>query len=159
MSSSDVIRLIVSILICEGAGGIGSIFTVRAIPAWYAALKKPAFTPPNRVFGPVWITLYLLMGIAVFLVWRGGLEGAGVLTAFILFWVQLAVNILWSAVFFGLKSLSGGAAVIIILWILILATIIGFFRVSALGGGLLIPYIVWVSIASYLNIGVWRLNR
>lgn len=159
MDSSDIVKLIVSIIACEGAGGIGSIFTVRSIPTWYAALKKPAFTPPNRAFGPVWITLYLLMGIAVFLVWRGGLEQSGVLTAFIIFWVQLAINILWSVIFFGFRSLVGGAVVIIILWILILATIISFFNVSGIAGGLLIPYIVWVSIASYLNIGVWRLNR
>jgi len=159
MNSSDIIRLIVSILVCEGAGVIGSIFTVRAIPTWYTTLKKPAFTPPNQAFGPVWLTLYLLMGIAIFLVWRHGLTESGALTAFIIFWVQLVVNILWSVVFFGFKSLVGGVVVIIILWILILATILSFWGVSNLAGGLLLPYIVWVSIASYLNVGIWRLNR
>jgi len=128
------------------------------IPTWYKTLKKPPFTPPNWLFGPVWITLYLLMGIAVFLIWRGGLEQGGSLTAFIIFWVQLAINILWSVIFFGFRSLVGGAVLIIILWIMILVTIISFFGLSNVAGGLLIPYIVWVSVASYLNIGVWRLN-
>ena len=102
--------------------------------------------------------LYLLMGIAVFLVWRKGLEANGVLPAFALFWLQLVVNILWSFIFFGRKSLVGGVVAIIVLWALILATIISFFTVSSLAGGLLIPYILWVSIASYLNIGIWILN-
>ena len=99
------------------------------------------------------------MGIAIFLIWRNGLTESGTLIAFVIFWVQLVVNILWSAVFFRFKSLVGGLIVIIVLWILILATIISFFRVSTVAGGLLIPYIVWVSIASYLNLGIWRLNR
>jgi benzodiazapine receptor len=159
MSWADIIKLIASIIICEGAGGIGAIFTTPAIPAWYAGLKKPGFTPPNSVFGPVWVTLYLLMAVAVFLVWRQGLGQGIVVAAFSLFWVQLALNILWSAVFFGLKSLAGGLAVIIALWIAILVAIILFFSVSAAAGGLLIPYIIWVSIATNLNVQIWRLNR
>jgi translocator protein len=159
MSWIDVIKLIASIVICEGAGGIGAIFTTPAIPTWYKGLKKPKFTPPNSVFGPIWITLYLLMGIAVFLIWRKGLNLDGVAIAFTIFWVQLLLNILWSVIFFGRKSLLGGMAIIIILWIAMLATIISFFGISAVAGGLLIPYIIWVSIATNLNVQVWRLNR
>ena len=159
MSGSDIIKLVVSILVCEGAGVLGSVFTIRNIPTWYKSLKKPPYTPPNQAFGPVWITLYLLMGLAVFFIWRGGLSVSGVVLAFTLFWVQLAVNVLWSAVFFGKKSISGGAVVIIVMWLLILAAIIFSFKVSAIAGGLLIPYLIWVTIASYLNIGVWSLNR
>jgi benzodiazapine receptor len=159
MSWTDVIKLIVSIVMCEGAGGIGAIFTTPAIPTWYAGLKKPGFTPPNSVFGPIWITLYLLMCIAVFMVWRVGLNQDGVTIAFTVFWVQLVLNVLWSVIFFGLKSLFGGMALIMILRIAILVTIILFFGVSAIAGGLLIPYIIWVSIATNLNIQVWRLNR
>jgi translocator protein len=155
----DVIKLIASILICEGAGGIGAIFTTPAIPGWYKGLKKPGFTPPNYVFGPIWITLYLLMGIAVFLVWREGFDQSGVTVAFIIFWVQLVFNILWSLVFFGFKSISGGVALIVLLWIMILINIILFFRVSPAAGGLLVPYIIWVTIAANLNIQIWRLNR
>jgi len=159
MTWIDVVKLVVSIVACEGAGGIGAIFTTRAIPTWYKSLKKPSFTPPNRVFGPVWITLYLLMGIAVFLVWREGFSQAGVTAAFTVFWVQLILNVLWSVIFFGLKSLLGGMIVIFVLWIAILVNIILFFGVSSIAGGLLIPYLVWVSIATNLNIQLWRLNR
>lgn len=77
INTRDIVRLFVSIGACEGAGGIGSIFTIASIPTWYAALQKPVFTPPNSVFGPVWVTLYLLMGIALFLVWRRGLDVKG----------------------------------------------------------------------------------
>ena len=159
MSSADIVELIISILACQGAGGIGAIFTTPTITTWYAGLKKPAFTPPNSVFGPVWITLYLLMGIAVFMVWRQGLSEEGARIAFIVFWVQLGLNVLWSVVFFGLKSLLGGVVVIFALWILILASIIEFFRISPAAGGLLIPYIVWVSIAASLNVSLYTLNR
>ena len=159
MSWTDIIKLVVSIIACEGAGGIGAIFTTPAIPTWYAGLKKPVFTPPKAAFAPVWLTLYLLMAIAVFLVWREGLTQDGVMAAFIIFWVQLVLNVLWSVVFFGLKSLLGGMVIILLLWLVILLTIIEFFSISAVAGGLLIPYILWVSIASSLNIRVWMLNR
>jgi len=159
LSGSDIVKLIVSIVACQAAGGIGAIFTTPAIQTWYAGLKKPAFTPPNSVFGPVWITLYLLMGVAVFLVWREGLSEEGVTTAFIVFWVQLMLNILWSIVFFGRKSLFAGIIVILLLWTTILANIILFFGVSPIAGGLLIPYIIWVTIAANLNAQVWILNR
>lgn len=158
MKSRDIGKLVGSIVACEGAGGIGSIFTMSAIPTWYAALDKPAFTPPNSVFGPVWVTLYLLMGVAIFLIWRRGLHERGVKPAFTIFWVQLVINVLWSVVFFGLKSPLGGMVLIIILWFMVLFTIIWFFKISKLAGGLLIPYIVWLSIASSLNVGVWILN-
>ena len=155
----DIIKLIISIVACEGAGGIGAIFTTPAIPTWYAGLKKPTFTPPNSVFGPIWITLYLLMGIAVFLVWREGLSQEGVTIAFAVFWGQLVLNILWSVIFFGLRSLLGGIVVIVLLWIAILFNIILFFGVSSIAGGLLIPYIIWVTIATNLNLQIWKLNR
>ena len=159
MDGMDIIKLIVSIAACEGAGGIGAIFTTPAITTWYAGLKKPTFTPPNSVFGPIWITLYLLMGVAVFLVWREGLGQEGVTIAFVIFGAQLVLNILWSVIFFGLKSLFGGLVMILLLWIAILINIITFFGVSPLAGWLLIPYIIWVSIAANLNVQVWKLNR
>jgi tryptophan-rich sensory protein len=159
MDLSSIVKLIVSILASFAAGGIGSLFTFKAIPTWYASLKKPRFTPQNRAFGPVWTSLYVLMGISVFLVWQKGLSTNGALLAFVLFWIQLAINALWSVIFFGMKSKGGGVMTIIVLWLLILATIVSFFRVTLWAGGLLIPYIVWVSIASYLNIGIWMLNK
>jgi tryptophan-rich sensory protein len=159
MSWTDITKLIISIVACQGAGGIGAIFTTPAIPTWYAGLKKPAFTPPNSVFGPIWITLYLLMGVAVFMVWREGLNQEGVTIAFTVFWVQLVLNVLWSVIFFGLKSLLGGMATIFLLWIAILVNIVMFFGVSPIAGGLLIPYIIWVSIAANLNVQIWIRNR
>jgi benzodiazapine receptor len=158
MKRADIARLVGAIVACEGAGAIGAIFTTPAIPTWYAALQKPGFTPPNAVFSPVWITLYLLMAIAVFLIWRKGLKAEGVRPAFIVFWTQLVLNVLWSVVFFGLKSPLGGVIVILLLWFAILFAIVRFFPISRLAAWLLIPYIVWVSIAASLNIGVWLLN-
>ena len=156
---SSVIKLIICIIASFAAGGIGSLFTFKAIPTWYVGLKKPPYTPPNQVFGPIWTTLYILMGISVFLVWQKGLATDGVMVAFTLFWIQLVFNAFWSVVFFGMKSKGGGVITITVLWLLILATMITSFRVSGWAGALLIPYIVWVSIASYLNIGVWLLNK
>ena len=155
---SDVGKLVASIVACEGAGLIGSIFTTPAISTWYVALEKPSFTPPNWVFAPVWASLYALMGVAVFLVWRQGLGQPGVKSAFTLFWVQLVINLMWSVVFFGWHSILGGAVIIISLWVLVLITMIKFFRLSKVAGGLLVPYLAWLSIASALNVWVLILN-
>jgi translocator protein len=155
----DVIKLVECILACFAAAGIGSLFTFKAIPNWYAGLKKPPYTPPNWAFGPVWTFLYVLMSISVFLVWQKGLAVNGASLAFNLFWIQLAVNVIWSIIFFGMKSPRGGIITIVLLWLLILSTIITAFRVSGWAGSLLIPYLAWVTVATYLNIGVWLLNR
>ena len=159
MSLSSVIKLVVSVLACLAAGGIGSLFTYKAIPAWYRGLMKPRYTPPNWAFGPIWTSLYILMGVSVFLIWNRGLAIHGATFAFTLFWIQLVVNVIWSVIFFGVKSKGGGVTTIIVLWLLILATTVSSFRVSAWSGGLLLPYIAWVSIASYLNIGIWLINK
>jgi len=149
----------VCIVASFAAGGVGSLFTVKAISTWYAGLKKPRYTPPNWVFGPVWTALYILMGISAFLVWQEGLNTDYATLAFILFWVQLSINAIWSVVFFGIRSEVGGVITIIVLWFLILSTIIASFPVSSWAGALLIPYISWVTIALYLNIGIWWLNK
>ena len=157
-NKGNIGKLVGSIAACYGAGAIGSVFTVAKITTWYTTLEKPAFTPPNAVFMPVWFTLYALMGIAVFLIWRKGLQTEGVKSAFVLFWVQLVLNTLWSVVFFGYESLIGGFAIILALGIILLITIIKFFKISKIAGGLLIPYIVWIGIASSLNASVMILN-
>ena len=154
----ELVRLIASILIVFIAGTIGSIATLSQIPTWYAALVKPSWAPPNWLFGPVWTTLYILIGIALFLVWKEGINRKDVKLAISVFVVQLVLNVLWSVIFFGYNSLLGGLIVIIILWIAILANIIFFYRVSKSAGLLLVPYIVWVTIASYLNYSVYLLN-
>jgi benzodiazapine receptor len=158
VKGGDVIKLVVAIVACQAAGAIGSIFTTPAIPTWYAALEKPFFTPPNWLFAPAWITLYLLMAIAAFLVWRQGLKQKGVKSALVVFLVQLVLNALWSVVFFGLQSPLWGVVVILALWVAILLTIIRFFRLSTAAGSLMLPYILWVSFASALNIAILVLN-
>ncbi len=155
---SMILRLVISILVCQLAGFVGSIFTRTSVSTWYAALNKPSFNPPNGIFSPVWITLYVLMGIAAFLVWNQGLEKREVKAALIIFGVQLVLNALWSAAFFGLQSPFAGLIVIVALWIFILLTILYFFRLSSPAGVLLLPYIGWVSFAAVLNFSLWRLN-
>ncbi len=154
----NIIKLVISIVVCQCAGIVGSLFTTPAIPTWYAALQKPSFTPPNWLFAPAWITLYLLMGIAAFLIWRAGLENKPVKTALYFFLIQLVLNSLWSVVFFGMQSPLYGVIVIIVLWLAILLTILKFARISAVAAWLLVPYILWVSFASALNISIWLLN-
>ena len=154
----DILKLVLSIIICLGAGFIGSIFTTPAIPTWYATLKRPPFAPPNWLFAPVWTTLFVLMGISAFLVWRRGLNDPQVKIALGIFIVQLILNALWSVMFFGLRSPLAGLIDIAILWIAILLTILNFFKISTAAGLLLIPYILWVSFAAVLNFSIWRLN-
>lgn len=154
----DTLRLVISIIACQCAGVVGAVFTTKAIPTWYAGLRKPPFTPPSWVFGPAWVTLYLLMAIAAFLVWRKGLDKPQVKWALVTFLVQLVLNALWSVVFFGLESPLAGVVVIVGLWIVILFTITRFFRISTAAGALLLPYILWVSFAAVLNVSVWLLN-
>lgn len=154
----NIVKLLASIVVCEGAGLIGAIFTTSAIPTWYAALNKPAFTPPNWLFAPAWTTLYLLMAVAAFLVWRVGLDNEQVRGSLTTFLVQLALNILWSVVFFGLKSPLFGIIVIALLWVAILLTMLAFMKVSKAASWLMLPYLLWVTFAATLNVGVWMLN-
>ena len=149
-------RLILSVIVCQLAGVFGSFFTVSAIPGWYATLNKPWFTPPGWLFGPVWLSLYTLMGIALYLVWQKGL-GKNRLAAGV-FGVQLGLNALWSFLFFGLQNPFLGLLNILALWVMIALSIWAFYKVDRRAGHLLLPYIVWVSIATALNYYVWILN-
>jgi tryptophan-rich sensory protein len=137
---------------------VGSLATLPQITTWYAALAKPSWTPPNDWFGPIWSTLYILIGIALFLVWRQGFDRRDVRFAILIFAVQLVLNVLWSLVFFGLHSILGGFIIIFVLWIAILANMIAFYVISKPAGLLFIPYLIWVSIASYLNYSILLLN-
>ncbi len=155
---ANILRLIVSIVICESAGIVGSLFTTPSIPTWYASLAKPSFNPPNWLFGPVWTILFLIMGISVFLVWNKGINRSDVKIALIIFAAQLLLNILWSVLFFGYHSPFAAFVAIICLWMTILVTIVIFYRISRVSAWLLIPYILWVSFAAVLNFFIWRLN-
>lgn len=157
-TTRDAVRLVISIVVCEGAGLIGSIFTASAIPIWYASLVKPYFTPPNWLFAPAWGTLYLLMAISAFIVWRTGLDKRQVRVALGIFVLQLVLNVLWSLAFFGLRSPLFGVIVILALWLAILLTIVRFFPISRAAGALLLPYIGWVTFAAILNISIRLLN-
>jgi tryptophan-rich sensory protein len=150
-------KLVISIIICQLAGMIGSVFTMPAIPGWYANLNKPSFSPPNWLFGPVWILLYTLMGISLYLVWNQK-GSVGTKTALIFFAVQLGLNTLWSLIFFGLRLPLAAFLEILVLWLFILLTILKFFPISKVAAYLLIPYLLWVSFASLLNFYIFRLN-
>ncbi|MEO0165173.1 MAG: TspO/MBR family protein [candidate division WOR-3 bacterium] len=141
-----------------GAGFIGSLATRQSVSTWYATINKPPISPPSWLFGPVWTVLFILMGIAFYLVWNKGLSLTPVKTAIIIFLIQLVLNVVWSFLFFGLRSPLYAFIEIIILWIAILLTIIYFFKVSYVAGYLLIPYILWVSFASILNGWIAVLN-
>ena len=156
--SIDILKLMASILLCQLVGFISSLATNPAIPTWYETLEKPPFSPPNRIFGPVWITLYALMGISLFIIWQRGLKAPGVKPALFFFTLQLLLNALWSWAFFGLRSPLIGLLDIVLLWVAILLTIRSFYMVSKTAGLLLFPYLLWVSFAAILNFSLWILN-
>jgi len=158
MNRNNLLKLIISIALCEFAGIIGSVFTFPSIGSWYAALNKPAFTPPSWVFGPVWTALYFLMGVALYLLLEKGVKGREEKIALSFFGIQLFLNVLWSVVFFGLKSPAGGFAVITLLWLSIAATIYFFSKISRKAAWLLFSYLAWVSIASALNYSIIAFN-
>jgi benzodiazapine receptor len=151
------LMLIVFFAVCLGAGGLGSFFTASSVRDWYPKLRKPAGTPPSWIFGPVWTTLYLLMAVSAWLVWRE--YGRGALPALLIFFAQLALNIAWSGIFFGSRMPGVAFVEIVILWLAILFTIFVFYFLVPLAALLLVPYVLWVTYASYLNWGIWRLNR
>ncbi len=138
------------------AAAIGSVASIQA-GSFYAQLARPEWAPPSNIFGPVWTVLYALMGIAAWLVWRaGGFRAAR--TALALFLVQLAVNALWSWLFFGWHLGGAALADIVLLWLLVVATLVAFWRIRPVAGALLIPYLLWVTFAAALNHSVWQLN-
>lgn len=154
------VALAVAILGVELVGASGAIFTSVGLESWYPSLTRPDLAPPSWVFAPVWTTLFALMGIAVWLVWRGqgGEQARRQRVALLVFAGHFVLNLAWSAVFFGLQSLGGGLVMIGLLWLSILATIVVFDRVDRRAGLLLVPYLAWVTFAGYLNYSFWALN-
>lgn len=150
--------LLVSVLIAQVAGIIGAIATASSVRNWYPTLEKPWFTPPNWLFGPAWVTLYTLMGIAAYLVWQQGWSQGVVKAALVLYGVQLLINAAWSPVFFGMRAPTAGLIVIAALWVAIVVTMVWFGRVSATATWLMAPYLLWVTYAAALNFEIWRLN-
>lgn len=154
---SNIVKFVGSILLAFLAGGIGSLATVPNITTWYAALDKPFFNPPNWVFGPVWTVLYVLMGLSFYLVWRAPYKKSK-RAAVGAFFVQLALNALWSLVFFGLHLPWLAVAVIVCLLVAIWVCMRLFWRISKPAASLLVPYLLWVTFATCLNVGVAVLN-
>jgi len=151
-------KLLVSLLLPLGVGAIAGIFTSKAIPGWYATLNQPSFNPPNWVFGPVWTTLYILMGISLFLIWR--LEpGKKRNQAILVFTGQLLLNFCWSFFFFHFKMTGVALIDILALWIMIVVMLIRFYKLTPLAAYINIPYLLWVTFATALNAGYFWLNR
>ncbi len=156
--SKDWIALPIFFGICFAVGASGSVFTARSVKTWYPALLKPAGTPPPCLFGPLWSLLYLLMAVAAWLVWRQRIH-EDVWPALALFVAQLILNGLWSFVFFGLRRPAAALIEILVLLAAIAITAMRFAEFSPLAFWLIVPYGTWVLYASYLNFGIWRLNK
>jgi len=160
MDWTGLLTLVASLALPLLVGILGSIITTPSIEKWYKTIRKPSWNPPNWLFGPVWASLYILMGIALWLVlssvpWNSPQAEVPIL----LFVVQLFFNFLWSAIFFGLRRIGLAFVEIILLWVSILLNLLEFYAINPLAGLLLTPYLAWVSLASCLNASVWRLNR
>jgi len=150
-------RLAISLAIPQLAGLAGSFFTAPAIQSWYATLQKSSFSPPNWLFGPVWITLYLMMGVSIYLIWNK-LDEQNARGVFWLFWIHLFFNATWSMIFFGLHNPMLAFINIAIIWIFIIVLIFKFWKINKWASYLLVPYFFWVSFASVLNYFIWYLN-
>lgn len=145
------------VVICFAAAGIGSLFTNTSVNTWYPQLRRPEWTPPNWIFGPLWRALYAMMAISAWLVWRtAGWPVAR--SALSLFAIQLVLNALWSVVFFGLRRVGAAFGEILLLWTMAIATTVAFLPLSLLAAWLLLPYVVCVGFASYLNFRIWQMN-
>ena len=155
----DFSKLIISVTVCELIGLLSTPFTISSIPTWYAGLIKPFFSPPNWIFGPVWTTLYFLMGVSVYLVWRKGIQNKEIKIAIYYFLTQLLFNFLWSVIFFGLRLPLVAFIDIIALFAAIILTMMKFYKISKVSLYLLIPYLLWVSFATILNGAIVLLNR
>lgn len=146
------------VILCETAGIVGSVFTASSIPTWYQTLQKPFFNPPSWLFGPVWVTLYLLMGIAAYRISRLGIKKAEVRNAIGFFLVNLFLNAIWSPVFFGEQNIALAFVIIGAIWVTLIVTIFRYERLDPKSAYLLVPYLAWVSFATVLNYNFWLLN-
>lgn len=155
--SRDVLGLVAFVALCLVVSGIGGAITATSVGTWYQALQKPPFNPPDWVFAPVWTTLYILMAIAGWRVWRHAGFDAG-RSALAVFAVQLGLNLAWSFLFFGLQRIGPALVEIVILLIAIIVNAILFWRIDRWAGALLVPYVIWVAYATVLNASLWLLN-
>jgi tryptophan-rich sensory protein len=155
---NNTVKLITAITIPLIIGMTSSWFTVSGIESWYQTIHKPSWNPSNGIFAPVWTTLYVLMGIALFLVWKADISPKLKQTAILLFGIQLLLNFFWSFIFFGQHQIGWALVEIMLMWLFILLTILMFARINNAAAWLLVPYISWVSFATILNYTIWKLN-
>jgi len=158
MNKSKLIKLVISIILPLGIGAVAGIFTSDAIPGWYETLNKPSFNPPNRLFGPVWTILYIIMGISLYLIWKQS-PGKERNRAILVFLIQLFLNFCWSFLFFYYHQIGLAMVEIILLWFSILYMMVLFYKIKPLAAYINIPYLLWVTFASILNAAYFFLNR
>jgi tryptophan-rich sensory protein len=153
----DLVGLALFVALCLGVGALGASIAATSVENWYSGLIKPSFNPPDEVFGPVWTVLYILMGVAAWRVWRSADWDTtrGPLTLFAL---QLAINLGWTVVFFGLQKIASAVATIVVLDVAVLVTMLAFRAVDQVAAFLMLPYVAWVAFATLLNVAIWRLN-
>lgn len=157
MNKTLTLKLLVSIILPLSLGAIAGMFTSQAVPEWYATLNRPSFNPPNWIFGPVWTTLYILMGISFFLIWKQ--EPSKVRNrAILIFLVQLLLNFVWSFIFFYFNMIGLALVEIILLWISIFMMLAAFYKIKPLASYINIPYLLWVTFATLLNASYYILN-
>ncbi|MCC9072010.1 tryptophan-rich sensory protein [Flavobacterium sp. F-65] len=157
---NKISRILAVVVTCLAVGYFSGIVTKSSIDTWYPTLIKPSFNPPNWVFAPAWSLLYLLMGVAAGLVWdRIEYEKETVKNALVFFAIQLALNALWSYLFFGLMNPLLALIEIVVLWLMIYETLLKFIKINKIAGYLLVPYLLWVSFATILNASIWWLNK
>ena len=155
---SNSLRFILALAIPLAIGSSSAFFTVTGLDSWYQTIQKPSWNPPNWIFGPVWTTLYIMMGVALFLVWKQQDQNAAQRTAILLFAAQLILNFFWSLIFFKWQQPGWAFAELAVMWVLIILTIFQFSKLSNTAAWLLVPYISWVSFAGILNYTIWKLN-
>jgi tryptophan-rich sensory protein len=158
MNMSNILKLIISISIPLIIGFTSGFFTITGVGSWYQTIQKPSWNPPGWIFGPVWTTLYVLMGISLFLIWKSSADKEVKQTAILLFSLQLVLNFFWSFIFFNQQQVGWALVEIIVLWFAILVTIFSFSKINNTAAWLLVPYISWVSFATILNYTIWKLN-
>lgn len=157
MSRSNFIKLVLSLITPLSLGAVAGMFTSQAVPTWYATLNRPSFNPPSWVFGPVWTTLYVVLGISFYLIWKENHSRQKNL-AIIIFTVQMLLNFAWSFIFFYFNMIGAALIEIILLWTSIVTMIYLFYKIKPLAAYLNIPYLLWVSFATILNAGYYFLN-
>lgn len=158
MNKSQIFKLLVSLALPLALGAIAGLYTADAIPGWYKTLNRPSFNPPDWLFVPVWTTLYILMGISLFLIWKQSASKERNVAIFV-FLLQQALNFAWSFIFFYFNRISFALIEIILLWINIIIMLVLFYKIKPIASYINIPYLIWVTFATILNVGYYLLNR